>query len=337
VWKNSRKRKLLNRSAGVVHAPAARSAYPATGSGVTWAVLDTGVYAAHPHFKRYRNIEDVWDCTRTGRPSRIARAKDADGHGTHVCGIIAGSQDAPPSGDGGPYLGLAPEASLRVYRVLDDDGDGEDAWIIKALDHIAETNDRASSLVVHGVNLSLGGAFDPEVYGCGFSPICQELRRLWRQGVVVCVACGNEGQVRVETSDGEVDLNMALSVGDPANLEECIAVGSVNADRPHLYGISYFSSRGPTADGRAKPDVVAPGEWITSCSPDGRYVTMSGTSMACPHVSGLIAGFLSARREFIGRPDDVKRILLENCTDLRRDRYHQGAGIPNLMRMLEST
>jgi hypothetical protein len=59
--------------------------------------------------------------------------------------------------------------------------------------------------------------------------------------------------------------------------------------------------------------------------------------MACPHVSGLLAAFLSVRREFLGRPDEVKQILLDNCNDLGRDRYHQGAGMPNLMKMLMNT
>jgi subtilisin family serine protease len=116
----------------------------------------------------------------------------------------------------------------------------------------------------------------------------------------------------------------------------------VNTDKPHLYGVSWFSSRGPTADGRQKPDVVAPGERIESCSSDYKYSGQyyreeSGTSMACPHVSGLLAAFLSVRQEFKGRPDEVKKILKDNCVDLERDRYHQGAGLPNLMAMLTNT
>jgi subtilisin family serine protease len=141
-----------------------------------------------------------------------------------------------------------------------------------------------------------------------------------------------------------MQLNAELSIGDPANLDESIAVGSVHKEFPHLYGVSYFSSRGPTADGRVKPDIVAPGEKIMSCSasflrdePNTFYKEESGTSMACPHLSGLIAAFLSVRREFIGRPDEVKRLLLEHAIDLGRDRYHQGAGLPNLIQMLAGT
>jgi hypothetical protein len=332
VWQSSRKAKLTNRSMRVLKADAALSSFSADGQGITWAVLDTGIRADHPHFKGI--VKAVWDCTQRGRPVKVADAHDADGHGTHVAGIIAGK--APE----GLERGVAPRANLVVYKVLNDKGQGEDAWIIKALDHIAEQNDNvAEGLAIHGLNLSLGGPFDNTVYGCGFSPICAELRRLWRGGVLVVVACGNEGQLQVQTPDGDTEINTAMSIGDPANLEDCIAVGSVNADRPHLYGVSSFSSRGPTADGRGKPDVVAPGERIRSCNArfrgsDDWYYAESGTSMAAPHVSGLLAAFLSARREFRGRPDEVKQILLKSCVDIGRDRYHQGAGIPNLMQML---
>ena len=173
-----------------------------------------------------------------------------------------------------------------------------------------------------------------------------ELKRLWRQGVVVVLAAGNEGFAVLQTLDGTIDANMDLSIGDPANLEEAIAVGSVHKESPHTFGISYFSSRGPTADGRQKPDVVAPGERILSCrnkmkkaaaTVDDLYVEMSGTSMATPHVSGVAAAFLSVRREFVGEPDRVKQILIDNCTDLKRVRTQQGAGLVNLTKMLLNT
>jgi subtilisin family serine protease len=122
---------------------------------------------------------------------------------------------------------------------------------------------------------------------------------------------------------------------------------------PHIYGVSYFSSKGPTGDGRLKPDLVAPGEKIISCSSGSRreklaeevghedfpycdYREDSGTSMAAPHVSGVIAAFLSVRREFIGRPEVIKEIFLSTATDLKRDRYFQGSGLIDLMRAIQS-
>ncbi len=350
VWRSSPKKALTERSRAALGVDAAAISYGATGRGVTWAVLDTGCRWDHPHFKNC-NFEQVWDCTRRGDlPLSITKKShgDRDGHGTHVAGIIAGSGSAGRH----HYAGMAPEASLVVYKVLDDFGQGEDAWIIKAIDHIWQTNANSFGLKIHGVNLSLGGSYDPWTFGCGFSPICTELRGLWRQGVVVCVAAGNEGQIEVKTDDGNFDLNTSLSIGDPANLEQCIAVGSVHADKPNLYGVSHFSSRGPTSDGRQKPDVVAPGEKIYSCHAHFKipkrgskltnenhrlYVADSGTSMACPHISGLIAAFLSVRQEFKGEPDRVKQILLANCNDLGRNACHQGAGIPNLVKMLVNT
>ncbi len=349
VWRNARKRALVTAAARAMQVNTARAGYEARGAGIGWAVLDTGVAADHPHFahdtrgaRRGARIAAAWDCTRAGAPR--AGAEDGNGHGTHVAGIIAGQG---PESDRDPespvHYGLAPLADLHVYKVLADDGDGRDSWIIKALDHIATVNENAASLVIHGVNLSLGGAFDYESYACGHSPLCKELRRLWRQGAVVCVAAGNEGLLSVAGAGGFETLNLDLSIGDPANLEESIAVGSVHKEQPRRYGISFFSSRGPTADGRPKPDVVAPGEKIVSANHAwrkrgaARYVAMDGTSMACPGVSGLIAAFLSVRREYLGYPEEVKRLLLASCTDLGRDRYHQGAGLPNLVRMLTAT
>ena len=388
IWQNARKRALICRSAHILQATPAHQAYAAHGHNVEWAVLDTGIHHRHPHFGMHANIASVWDCTenapaagaaiteprggfveyKDGKPVWPQGADsyiDRAGHGTHVAGIIAGQYPYLLE-DGGEELvfsGMAPKAKIHSFKVLDDRGQGDDAWILVALDKIAKINEQSPSLRIHGVNLSLGGNFDPSVYGCGHTPLCDELRRLWRQGVLVVLAAGNEGFAVLQTlEDGPWQANLDLSIGDPANLDEAIAVGSVHRVNPHTYGISYFSSRGPTADGRLKPDVVAPGEKILSARADfedliGRntadkknsakvlgplpaaklYVAESGTSMAAPHVSGLLAAFLSQRREFIGYPDKVKKILQENCTDLKRDAYAQGAGLPNLVKMLSRT
>lgn len=349
IWKNYQRTSLLHVSGQTIQVSPARRTYHCEGDGIHWAVLDTGINPGHPHFKDWSNVVSSYDCTVLGKLINVlTKNVDKSGHGSHVAGIIAGCTPHALTGNRGsntsqPELsGMAPRTQIHSYKVLDDRELGKDSWIIKALDHIAEINDITSSdLKIHGVNLSLGGDFDPAVYGCGSTPICEEVRRLWSQGVVVCIAAGNSGRINVSSDRGERAINALSSIGDPANLEEAIAVGSVHKESPRRHGVSYFSSRGPTADGRGKPDLVAPGERIfsvrstcDSSDPATYYVEKSGTSFACPHVSGLIAAFLSVRREFIGFPNEVKRILLENCTDLGRDPYHQGAGMPNLMAML---
>jgi subtilisin family serine protease len=112
--------------------------------------------------------------------------------------------------------------------------------------------------------------------------------------------------------------------------------------------VSYFSSKGPTGDGRMKPDLVAPGERVISAAagqllaqaqkadPAAQYIENSGTSMAAPHVSGGAAGLLSVHRELIGRPDDVKALLRSAATDLGREPAFQGAGMLDAMRALQS-
>jgi subtilisin family serine protease len=346
IWKNAEKRALIYASTNTIQCRPANLSYGAEGQDIHWAVLDTGIRASHPHFANADTVVAAWDCTDIGPVKKSGPDPDGNGHGTHVAGIIAGrhkTKVAETDKQDTDYAGMAPRAKLHDYTVLDDEGFGQDSYIIKALDHIADLNEAAGELVIHGVNLSLGGNFDPSVFGCGHTPLCQEIRRLWRQGVVVVLAAGNEGYAVLMSESGGIQANIDLSIGDPANLDEAIAVGSVHRTNPHTYGISYFSSRGPTADGRRKPDVVAPGERIVSAShqySDGAtlgrdlYVEMSGTSMAAPHVSGLIAAFLSLRREFIGYPGRMKEILVSNCVDLKRDPYIQGYGMPNLILML---
>jgi subtilisin family serine protease len=149
---------------------------------------------------------------------------------------------------------------------------------------------------------------------------------------------------------GNVSSGIPLSINDPGNAELAITVGSTHRDMPHTYGVSYFSSKGPTGDGRMKPDLLAPGEKILSCAAGAArsevaadmksakfdYLEQSGTSMAAPHVSGVAAAFLSVRREFIGQPEKVKELFVKSATDLHRDPYFQGSGLVDLMRAIQS-
>ena len=363
MFSNSKKRALIRESIHTVQARTAQLGYNAYGQGITWAVLDTGIDRHHPHFHNPAfapegTIAADWDCTKRGAV-QPASGNDPNGHGTHVAGVIAGGLKLAGGAEGAEeveMLAMAPKARLVTYKVLADNGSGYDSWILKAIDHIWHQNQNGRRLVIQGVNLSLGGAFDPASFGCGDSPLCASLLRLVRQGVLVVLAAGNEGSGDIVVNGASSTRSFDLSIGDPANLEEAIAVGSVHPTLPHRYGTSYFSSRGPTADGRLKPDLVGPGERILSCrsnstpasspnpgrsatrapdqSLDDLYIALSGTSMAAPHISGVLAAFLSVRPEFIGYPERVKQILLEHCTDLKRDRYHQGAGLPNLSKML---
>ena len=223
--------------------------------------------------------------------------------------------------------------------------------VMRALAYIREKlNDPPKLLRVHGVNISIGYEFDAQMFACGQSPLCVEVDRLVRSGVVVVVAAGNTGYGEVAATERVAKVGLSNTINDPGNSSLAITVGATHRDAPHTYGVSFFSSKGPTGDGRLKPDLVAPGERITSCASAGKcrelgitapsgaatYVDASGTSLAAPHVSGAIAAFLSIRNEFIQRPEEVKRIFLESATSLGRERYFEGHGLVDLMRAIQS-
>ena len=253
----------------------------------------------------------------------------------------------------GRMSGMAPLCKLLSLKVLDDKGKGRVSNLIAAIAYVQELNGYGRRIRVHGVNMSVGYDFEPEWFACGQSPLCVEVDRLVRSGVVVVVAAGNTGYGWNRTAfRNTVAAGMDLTINDPGNAEMAITVGSTHRDMPHVYGVSYFSSKGPTGDGRLKPDLLAPGEKILSCASGRTYtfqqegrepVTVecdyredSGTSMAAPHVSGVVAAFLSIRSEFIGQPEKVKEIFLSTATDLKRDRYFQGHGLVDLMRAIQA-
>ncbi|MFI0931396.1 S8 family peptidase [Streptomyces sp. NPDC021019] len=261
VWLDGVRRASLDKSVPRIGAPAAWKA-GFTGKGVKIAVLDTGTDATHPDLKGQILAEKNF--------SASADTKDRVGHGTHVASIAAGTG----ARSGGKFKGVAPDAKLLAGKVLDDNGFGEDSGILAGMEWaVAQGADI--------VNLSLGGRDTPEV-----DPLEAAVDKLSAEkGVLFAIAAGNDG-------DG------AGTVGSPGSANAALTVGAVD-DRDKL---ADFSSRGPRiGDGAIKPDVTAPGVDTTAAIPSGSliadevgenpagYATISGTSMATPHVAGAAA------------------------------------------------
>ena len=389
VWPDFPVQLHVDASCVTVKADAARRSFNAYGAGIVWAVVDTGIDATHPHFHANQTLHhpQVAGLHRdfTGGTSPDAAFVDEVGHGTHVAGIIAGAvkpwlDEQPgrrfvhatenrhnPANPQEPMnvprtveepellAGMAPRTRLVSLKAVRSGGTIDDRVnrVIEALAYVREVNgDSTDGMRIHGVNLSVGYEFDPQWFACGRSPLCREVDKLVRSGVVVVVAAGNSGYGALDVqSEGPATFGLGMTINDPGNAERAITVGSTHRDSPHAYGVSFFSSKGPTGDGRAKPDLVAPGEQITSCAAGEKlaavlageaaddtavYVQQTGTSMAAPHVSGALAALLSVRREFIGCPEELKRIVVESATPLRRRTEFQGAGLLDLMHALQS-
>ncbi len=260
-------------------------------------------------------------------------------HGTHVAGILAAdwrvSDWTPPPGGDHALEGVCPDLRIYDLRVLSADGTGSEYTVMAALQFVRHLNAHKDQPVIHGVNLSLSTPHDVANFACGRTPVCDECERLVGSGVVVVAAAGNSGYRQAIAGISAAGYQES-TITDPGNSELVITVGSTHRLMPHAYGVSYFSSRGPTGDGRYKPDVLAPGEKIKSPIPDAGADTMDGTSMAAPHVSGAAALLMARHVEFIGQPARVKEILCKTATDLGRDRYYQGYGIVDILRAIQS-
>lgn len=257
-------------------------------------------------------------------------------HGTHVAGILAADWPAQAAGNpvGQDVRGVCPDINLYDLRILDAAGEGDEFSVMAALQFIRHLNARQDYTSIHGVNLSLSIPHDVRNYACGRTPVCEECERLIGTGLVVVTAAGNEGYFA--PVDGQDEGFRAMRITDPGNAEGVITVGATHRDAPHTYGVSYFSSRGPTGDGRVKPDLVAPGEKIESTIPQGGLKPLDGTSMAAPHVSGAAALLMGRHGELVGDPVRIKEILCQTATDLGRERTFQGCGLVDALRALQS-
>ncbi|WP_433824577.1 S8 family serine peptidase [Actinoplanes sp. CA-015351] len=253
VWLDGKVHAALADSVAQIGAPAVWAGGN-TGDGIDVAVLDTGIDAAHP------DLAGQIESSASFVPGEDVT--DGHGHGTHVASTIAGTG----AGSGGAERGAAPGADLEIGKVLDNGGSGQDSWIIAGMEWAAR--DRKAKVI----SMSLGGSPTD-----GTDPMSAAVNALSAEtGALFVIAAGNSGPTET-------------TVGTPGAADAALTVGAVDVG-DH---IAEFSSRGPRlVDGALKPEITAPGVDILaarsqySTEGEGLYRTMSGTSMATPHVSG---------------------------------------------------
>ena len=263
-----------------------------TASGVPVAVLDTGVDAEHPDLagqvaNTANFVPEEQDTT------------DFHGHGTHVASTIAGTGAASD----GKEKGVAPGARLHVGKVLNTEGGGQESWIIAGMEWAA----RQEHAKV--ISMSLGGPLSD-----GTDPMSESVNQLSAEtGALFVIAAGNGGP---------------QSIGTPGSADSALTVGAVDsADQ-----LADFSSQGPrSGDGGLKPELTAPGVDILAARSQfvrggsGYYTTMSGTSMATPHVAGAAALLAAAHPDWTGQ--QLKQALVSSVKPTPSYTPHQaGAG-----------
>lgn len=366
----------VSKSRSTIKADAAEQLFSVDCSSIGWAIVDSGIDAEHPAFyewdatapppKRgalrvarafnfvgmrgtlsadlspnglidwrralpYIEMQLPMSPASAFAPKNMPYTRPADPHGTHIAGILGGWWWPRPETE---FRGICPRIRLYDFRVLGKDGKGDEFSIVAALQAIRHINEQAGRFVIAGVNISLSVPHDVAAHSTGWTPVCIECDRLTRSGVVVVTAAGNAGFTEVMRTLGTG--YRGISISDPGNADSVLTVGSTHRTNPHRHGVSYFSSRGPTADGRLKPDLLAPGEDIDGPIPDDDVSAMHGTSQAAAHVSGAAAMLLARNRELLGRPERVKEILCETATDLGRERDFQGHGLVDVLRAMQS-
>ncbi|MER7764515.1 S8 family serine peptidase [Streptomyces sp. NPDC097619] len=300
LWLDGRVRTALDKSVPQIGAPAMWKA-GWTGKGVKVAVLDTGVDQTHPDLKGVEVAEKNF--------SSSPDSKDRHGHGTHVASTVAGSG----AKSGGTYKGVAPGAKLLDGKVLGDDGFGSESEIVAGMQW---ATDQGAQIV----NMSIVAGDGPEV-----DPMEAAVAKLSGKALFV-IAAGNTG-------------DKPGTITSPGSAPAALTVGAVDKkDR-----IAEFSSRGPTAAGLSKPDLTAPGvDIMAAASTQGGetggtgYVSMSGTSMATPHVAGAAALALQQHPGWSGAR--LKSLLTGSATPRPElNALQQGAGRVDMNRALTAS
>lgn len=248
------------------------------------AVIDTGIDMKHKDLDGGKVIG--WRDFVNGSTTPY----DDNGHGTWVASIAAGD-----GGGNSAYVGVAPGAALVGVKVLDKGGSGTISRVISGVDWVV------SNKITYGieiVNMSLGSRDCSD----GTDSLSVAVNNAVNNGLTVVVAAGNSGP-------------RSCSIGTPGAAEKAITVGAVADVGENGFSLASFSSRGPTLDGRIKPDIVAPGVRLTGAKSgsDIGYATFSGTSGATPFVSGVAALMLHANTAL--SPPDIKSGIVSNGAD----------------------
>lgn len=232
------------------------------GEGIVVAVIDTGVDTDHPDLKDQIIGGRNFTTDYNGNPDVY---EDNNGHGTHVSGTIAASLN----NDG--VVGVAPKAKILSLKVLSGEGFGNYEWIISAINYAVEWRGPKNERV-RVISMSLGGPEDvPELHNA--------IKNAVSEGVSVVVAAGNEGDDREDT----------FEYSYPGSYNEVIQVGAVNHDL----------DLAPFTNTNTEVDLVAPGVNVVSTYLDNKYASLSGTSMATPHVAGALALLINlSEKEF---------------------------------------
>lgn len=278
-----------------------------TGKGIGVAVLDTGIY---PHIDFDDRIIAFYDAVRRRRSPY-----DDNGHGTHISAIIGGSGKA----SGGRYSGVAPGCNIISVKVLDAKGNGYASDVLSGLRWIRQHKER---LGIRIVNISVGSYSKKNM--TEDSALVRGVDAAWDDGLVVVVAAGNNGPGRMTVTTPGISRKV-ITVGCSDDYKEVNVLGSRMVD---------YSGRGPTGACICKPEIIAPGAGIISCSNEPkRYSVKSGTSMSTPIVAGAIALLLEKYPDMSNR--DVKLRLHDRAVDLGLPLNQQGWGMLDVERLLE--
>lgn len=248
------------------------------------AIIDTGIDASHVDLDGGKVIG--WN----DLVNKKTTPYDDQGHGTHVSSIVAGTGDGNPA-----YKGVAPGAALVGVKVLDKNGSGQMSNVDAGIDWVISNKDKYGIKVI---NMSLGTPFSSD----GTDSTSQAVNRAVDAGIVCCIAAGNSGPG-------------PKTVGAPGAATKALTVGATADPGEGGFNLAYFSSRGPTADGRVKPDIASPGFNITAAEANtgNGYIAHSGTSMATPFTAGTVALILDANPRLT--PDQVLSVLTSTARD----------------------